>query len=95
MCIGLVAIVVIASAVFYRHKNSNFTEQAAKTGNITTYYSFSGTIAAINSQILYADTAMQIKNIKVTKGQTVKKGNVLMTTTAGKISLHRLTEQFF
>jgi HlyD family secretion protein len=67
-----------------RKSSSNYTQVQATTGNITTYYSFPGTIAAINSQTLYADKAMQIKTINVTAGQSVKSGDVLMTTTAGE-----------
>lgn len=83
-----VIVALIIAAVVYRvaarGSRSNYTQVKASTGNITTYYSFPGTIAAINSQTLYADKAMQIKTINVTAGQSVKSGDVLMTTTAGE-----------
>ncbi len=83
----VIIVVIIAGLIaarILRKANSNYTQVQATTGNITTYYSFPGTIAAKNSQTLYADKAMQIKSINVTVGQSVKKDDVLMTTTAGE-----------
>jgi HlyD family secretion protein len=82
----VIVIVVIAAILFIasRRNRTNYTDVSTTTGNITTYYSFPGTIAAKNSQTLYADKAMQIKAINVTAGQSVKKDDVLMTTTAGE-----------
>jgi HlyD family secretion protein len=86
--IAWIVIIVVVIAVILllasRRNRSNYTDVSATTGNITTYYSFPGTIAAKNSQVVYADKAMQIKAINVTAEQSVKKGDVLMTTTAGE-----------
>jgi multidrug efflux pump subunit AcrA (membrane-fusion protein) len=80
----IVIIVALVAIRFLRPKNSTYTDVKATTGNITTYYSFSGSVAAKNSQMLYADRAMQIKDINVTQGQAVKSGDVLMKTTSGQ-----------
>lgn len=83
--IGVIVIALIALAIFARpQKWSNYTEETAKTGDITTYYSFTGNVSAKNSQFVYADSAMLIKEIDVTEGQTVKKDELLMKTTTGR-----------
>lgn len=81
--IGVVVVAVALSAMLHP-KRINYTEVKAKVGNITTYYSFSGNIAAKNSQIVYSDSAMQIDKIEVSEGQLVKKDDVLMKTTNGE-----------
>lgn len=83
----LAAVVVIGALGLFaasRRRGADYTSVTAKTGDITNYYSFSGTVAAKNSQILYADKAMQIKDVDVSEGQSVKKGDVLMTSTMGE-----------
>jgi HlyD family secretion protein len=80
-------IVLIAGFIafrYFRQRGSGFTEEKAVTGDIVTNFSFSGYVAAKNSQVLYADRAIQIKTIKVSLNQSVKDGDVLMTTTAGQ-----------
>lgn len=63
-----------------------FTGQEIKPtrGNLTTFYSFSGSVEAKNRQTLFAEKALQIKEIKLEAGQTVKKDDVIMTTTFGE-----------
>jgi multidrug efflux pump subunit AcrA (membrane-fusion protein) len=82
--IVVVVVALLALAVLTRRRGTNYNEVTAKTGNITTYYNFSGNISAVNSQTLYASKVMQIKSINVTEGQAVKKDDVLMTTMAGE-----------
>ncbi len=85
--IWLILIILIVGFIafrFFRQRGAGFTEEKAVTGNITTNFSFSGYVAAKNSQVLYADRAIQIKKIKVSLNQSVKDGDVLMTTTSGQ-----------
>ncbi len=56
----------------------------AQTGNITTYYSFSGNVASKNRHSVISDRIMQIKDIHVAEGDNVEEGTVLITTTAGE-----------
>lgn len=77
--IGLV--VLLALFAILRPKGAQYDEETAKTGNITTYYSFSGTIESKNHQNLMSDKTMQIKEIKVKEGDKVKKDDVLLVTT--------------
>ncbi|MHB1418642.1 MAG: efflux RND transporter periplasmic adaptor subunit [Bacillota bacterium] len=79
-----VLIIGLVAARFILPKKSNATEVIPTKGDITTYYSFSGSVEAKNRQSVFADRAMQIKEIKVNEGQTVKKDDVLLTSTTGE-----------
>ncbi len=83
------AIIVILVGVLliprlFKTSNSNYTEIIPTKGDITTYYSFSGSVEAKNKQSVLADRIMQVKNIKVEVGQTVKKDDVLLETSTGE-----------
>lgn len=81
--IAVAVVALVAFAVLSRPARTNYTDVSATTGDITTYFSFSGTIAANENKTVYADKSLQISEIKVTAGQLVKKDAVLMTTAAG------------
>lgn len=59
-------------------------EIEVKTGNIETFYSFSGSIEAKNRQTIFSDQAIQIKEFKVAKGDLVQKDDVLYKTNRGE-----------
>jgi HlyD family secretion protein len=82
---SVIGVIVIAAVAFliFRPKNSNYVQFTAKTGDITTYYSFNGNVEAKNKQTVFAEKALQIKEISVVEGQEVKANDVLMTTTTG------------
>lgn len=63
---------------------TGYTDVVAVTGDIATYYSFSGVVSATNSETVYADSIMQISSVDVSEGQLVSEGDVLMTTSLGK-----------
>lgn len=67
-----------------RPREAAFTEETAKTGDISTYYSFSGNIETKERQSLLADKVMQIADILVEEGDRVQKGDVLLKTTMGE-----------
>lgn len=84
-----VVVVIILAAVLAlpglrRTSNTNYTEVIPAKGDITTYYSFSGSVEAKNRQSVLADRIMQIESIKVEIGQVVKKDDVLIETTTGE-----------
>ena len=81
--LGLLA-VALAISIYAMPKKTNYTEIKATPGNLATNYSFSGSIEAKNRQTVYADKAMQIKEIKAQEGQTVSTDTVLLTTVAGE-----------
>ena len=81
-----VVAVVAAGAVVLRLARGRRTYDTVKaaTGNVTAYYSFSGSIDAKNRQTVYADRQMQVDKIDVTEGQKVAKNDVLLETTSGE-----------
>lgn len=82
-CVIAVAIVFAAVFVLKRPVNASYDSVNAKTGDITTYYSFSGNIETKNRQNVMAEKIMQISEIKVKEGDAVNEGDVLIKTTAG------------
>lgn len=83
----LVGIIVVSlSAYSINKKNSienKYDKVTAIKGNIETFYTFSGNVQSKNSQIVMAQNMMQIKEIKVSKGDKVKTDDILFTTTDG------------
>lgn len=84
--LGIVVLISIGTLAFTRVRASKEVvgeEMEAKKGNISTYYSFSGSIEAKNRQTIFADGAMQIKEFKVKPGDMVKKDDILYKTNRG------------
>lgn len=81
--VGVLA-VVSSLAFFAIPRKQNYTEIVARTGNLVTNYSFSGSVEAKNRQTVFADKAMQIREIKVQEGGAVSTKTVLMTTVMGE-----------
>ena len=59
-------------------------EIEVKTGNIETFYSFSGSIEAKNRQTIFSDGAIQIKELKVAEGDLVQKDDIIYKTNRGQ-----------
>ncbi|MFB5196064.1 efflux RND transporter periplasmic adaptor subunit [Neobacillus sp. KR4-4] len=81
--VGLIAAVLLTGFLFMPKESGDLEEEKAITGDITTYYTFSGTVEAKNRKTMMSDTAMQIKEIEVKVGEQVEKGDVLLTTKQG------------
>lgn len=84
--LGIVVLIAIGTLAFTRVRASKEVvgeEMEVKKGNISTYYSFSGSIEAKNRQTIFADGAMQIKEFKVKLGDMVKKDDILYKTNRG------------
>ncbi|MGI1659272.1 MAG: HlyD family efflux transporter periplasmic adaptor subunit [Desulfitobacterium sp.] len=81
-------IIVIAIAVisiyFMRPAQLPYESTLAKTGDITTYYSFTGNVDTKNRQTVTADKMMQLSQINVSEGDGVKVGDILIKTTTGE-----------
>ena len=81
----IIAVIVVFVILMIANLNSKQTLEniyefyTAKTGDISTYYSFSGKIAADDKQIILAETNYKIKNIAVEEGDQVKTGDLLYT----------------
>jgi len=84
----LTIVIIIAIVAFIMLKVRSPREIAGdeidvKTGDISTYYSFSGSIEAKNRQTLFADQAIQIKEFNVQVGDIVEKDDVIYKTSRG------------
>ena len=89
----VVLVLLIGAAVtlfLLRPKDAAFTEEKAKSGDITTYYSFSGNIEAKERQSILADKVMQIKTLKVKEGDTVKRTGRIASIQVGEGMLGRV-----
>lgn len=87
MVIGLIIgilVVALGIVLYMKPGKINYTEVKAVNGNLSTNYSFSGSIEAKNRETVLADKNMQIKEIKVQKGEQVSPDTNLIITTMGE-----------
>ena len=78
-----ISVVGIAATLLMRPAPTLYKSIDAKVEDITTYYSFSGNVETKNRQTAMSQKVMQIAEIKVKEGDTVKEGAVLIKTTTG------------
>ncbi|AET66319.1 hypothetical protein Desor_0624 [Desulfosporosinus orientis DSM 765] len=81
--IGLL-VVALGIALYIRPQKINYTEVKPVIGELSTNYSFSGSVEAKNRQTVLADKTMQINEIKVQEGEQVTPDTDLMITTMGE-----------
>lgn len=82
--IFVLASVLAVVALIFSPRVPRGKEIQAKAGDISTYYSFSGSINAKNRQDVFAQSAMQITELKVSDGDIVKEDDVLFVTSTGE-----------
>lgn len=82
-CIIAVIIAVVFFTIFMKPKGTNYETIQAKTGDITTYYSFSGNVETKNRQTVLSEKLMQISTLNVQEGDKVEEGDVLIETSTG------------
>jgi len=82
---GVIAAVVagVAITIFLKPAPLPYESVVAKTGDITTYYSFSGNVETKDRQTVTSEKIMQVSEIKVKEGDIVEEGTVLIKTTSG------------
>lgn len=85
--IGIIVVVVIGLIIAYllRPAATTYSEETAKTQDLTTYYSFTGNIEAKNTQSVIATTTSKITKIYVDEGDQVKTDDNLFKTSQGQI----------
>ena len=85
----LVLLIVIAAAVFYftiqmrARYTVTYDEYTSTTGTISNSLSFSGSLALRDSRTYTAPSAATVRNVYVTDGQDVKKGDKLVRLSSG------------
>ncbi|MDR7855102.1 efflux RND transporter periplasmic adaptor subunit [Tissierella sp.] len=84
--LGILVVMAIAAFVLGRIRSPKEIagdEIEVKSGDVSTYYSFAGSIEAKNRQTIFAEQAIQIKEFKVQTGDMVKKDDVIYETNRG------------
>ncbi|TDL82774.1 efflux RND transporter periplasmic adaptor subunit [Peribacillus frigoritolerans] len=82
--IGLFVAGIAAAPFIMRGGQEVYKEVAVETGNLSSYYTFSGTVAAEKRETVRSKTALQIGEMKVETGDVVKKEDVLLETSNGE-----------
>ncbi|AFQ44373.1 efflux RND transporter periplasmic adaptor subunit [Desulfosporosinus meridiei] len=84
--LGLVAVAVTVGGITFLKEPTELPYESvvAQTGDLTTYYSFTGNVETTDRQTVTSEKMMQISEIKVKEGDLVKEGTVLIRTTAGE-----------
>ena len=78
-----IAAVTIVAFLLLRPRAIAYERVNSKTGDIKTYYAFSGNVETKNRQTIISDKIMHISDILVKEGDIVKTGDVLIKTAAG------------
>ncbi|WP_042463149.1 efflux RND transporter periplasmic adaptor subunit [Neobacillus dielmonensis] len=81
---GIITVMVGTGFIFTPKGANDYNREKAEIADITTYYSFSGTVEAKNRKTLMTEEAMQIKEVKIKPGDQVKEGDVLIVTKMNK-----------
>ncbi len=80
----LLALLLVSGRLIFAPQNIVGEEAKPTHGDLTTYYSFSGSVEAKNRETLFADKATQIKEINVEEGQSVKQDDTLLTSNSNQ-----------
>ncbi|MDE3839150.1 RND transporter [Bacillus methanolicus] len=83
--VGLTMIAFLVSPFIFKSSAAGFDEEKAATGDITTYYSFSGIVEPKSRQNIFSTKEMHINAVLVKEGDQVKKNDVLLKTSSGEI----------
>lgn len=84
LIIGVVVFGAVAAPLFMPRDQAAYQEISVKKDSLSSYYTFSGTVEAKVRQTVRSGKAMQIEEMKVEKGDAVKKEDVLLVTTEGE-----------
>lgn len=83
-------VLIIAAAIglasMNRPKGGIYTEEVAKTQDITTYFSFSGNIEAKDKQEVFSKNTLSIKKLHIEEGDIVSEGDLLYELDSSSIS---------
>lgn len=82
----LIVLVAAVSAILYsagRTVSQGMNEETAQIRDIVTYYSFSGNLIPVTDEIQTAKDALKVKELYVSEGDPVTKGDALLRATDG------------
>ncbi|MTH54829.1 HlyD family efflux transporter periplasmic adaptor subunit [Bacillus mangrovi] len=84
LTIGLVVMGAAAAPLFMPPGQAAYKKVTVENGSLSSYYTFSGIVEAKERETVRTEKAMQVEEVKVAKGDAVKKEDVLLTTSAGE-----------
>ncbi|TKC18327.1 efflux RND transporter periplasmic adaptor subunit [Robertmurraya kyonggiensis] len=82
--VGLLIIFLVTSLLFPQNDYGDYEEENVEKGDITTYYSFSGSVDAKSRQNVISTKEMHIEEVLVRVGDQVKKDDVLFINSDGE-----------
>ncbi|TSI05093.1 efflux RND transporter periplasmic adaptor subunit [Lysinibacillus sp. BW-2-10] len=83
--VGGVLVVSLISGAFFTQKGSaSYEEETVQIEDMTTYYSFSGTVDAKARQNIVSQKEMHVEEVLVKAGDQVKTGDVLVLSSEGE-----------
>lgn len=77
---GLVLLVALS-----RSPDDGYIQQTALTGDLTTYYSFSGSVIAPERMVSVAEDPLTISQLYYREGDRVEKGEAVLKTSDGRV----------
>lgn len=66
-----------------RTENTAYSEEIARTQDISTYYTFSGNLSTKDSQIVTSTAKTTVKECLFSEGDTVKKNDIILKFSSG------------
>jgi multidrug efflux pump subunit AcrA (membrane-fusion protein) len=82
--IAVLALSILATVVFSQTGTAAYKKEKVQTGDITTYYSFSGAVDAKRRQNVVSKKEMHVEEVLVKVGDQVKKDDVLLVNSEGE-----------
>lgn len=82
--VGLLIIFLVTSLLFTQNDYGDYEEETVQKGDITTYYSFSGSVDAKSRQNVISTKEMHIEEVLVKVGDQVKKDDALFINSDGE-----------
>ncbi|MFS0862331.1 efflux RND transporter periplasmic adaptor subunit [Fredinandcohnia sp. 179-A 10B2 NHS] len=81
---GVLVVSLVSGALFTQKGSASYEEEKVQTEDITTYYSFSGTVDAKSRQNIVSQKEMHVEEVLVKPGDKVKMGDVLLISSEGE-----------
>jgi multidrug efflux pump subunit AcrA (membrane-fusion protein) len=82
--IGVLALSILTTVLFSQTGTAAYEEEKVQTGDITTYYNFSGAVDAKRRQNVVSKKEMHVEEVLVKIGDQVKKDQVLLINSEGE-----------
>ncbi|HYK73107.1 MAG TPA: efflux RND transporter periplasmic adaptor subunit [Pseudoneobacillus sp.] len=82
--VGVLILSLVSAILFTQNGSGAFEEEKVQTGDITTYYSFSGAVEAKKRQNIISKKEMHVEEVLVKVGDQVKKDDVLLINSEGE-----------